>query len=37
MEAFFRTGEADLSIHSQAPVNFTPAQRLTDLAKTLLK
>jgi pimeloyl-ACP methyl ester carboxylesterase len=37
METFYRTGDADTSIYANAPVNFTPAQRLTDLAKKMLR
>lgn len=37
METFYRTGEADTSKYSQAPVNFIPAQRLSDVAKKILQ
>jgi pimeloyl-ACP methyl ester carboxylesterase len=36
METFYRTGEADASVYPQAPVNFTPAKRLTDVARQTL-
>ncbi|MHB9029998.1 MAG: alpha/beta hydrolase [Candidatus Latescibacterota bacterium] len=37
MDTFYRTGEADASMYTRTPVNFTPAQRLTDIAKEMLK
>jgi pimeloyl-ACP methyl ester carboxylesterase len=37
IESFYRTGRGDTSLFTQAPMNFTPAQRLTDMAKEILK
>jgi pimeloyl-ACP methyl ester carboxylesterase len=36
MKNFYRTGEADTSTYTQTPINFSPAQRLTDAAKKML-
>jgi pimeloyl-ACP methyl ester carboxylesterase len=37
MKTYYRTGEADTSKYATVPVNFTPAQRLTEKAKEIVK